>query len=211
VHRTVRRRGRRRKELELRRHLRGTTAKVLALGLVSCVGVVAATGVATAGGGTEKHGTLGQTVVITAKGHGGNVHWAPSQNSVLPGDTVELRNKSGEPHTFSLVAQPDLPQSNSEIRHCFDSGICAQIAAAHGVVPPDFQIQQRRVDNGLHGLDTEFSSGNAKAGPQDGDSVIYNRHVKHWTVSSTGDETLYFMCAIHPWMQGQLDVGLTKK
>jgi plastocyanin len=199
----------------LRRHLRGNAVKVLVSSAALCAGVIAATGVAAAGGGPDKQGTSQgpSTVVITAKGHGGNLKWSPSQANVLPGDTVELRNTSGEGHTFSLVAQGDLPQTNSQIRHCFSSGICGQIAAAHGVEPPDFQIQQRRVDSGAHGLDTEFQSApKAKRGGQTGDSVIYNRNVKHWLVSSTGDETLYFMCAIHPWMQGQLDVGIgTKK
>jgi plastocyanin len=200
----------------LRRHLRGNAVKVLISSVALCAGVIATTGVATAGGGPDKQGTVTApgpaTVVITAKGHGGSLHWGPSQADVLPGDTVELRNTSGEGHTFSLVDQGDLPQTNSQIRHCFQSGICGQIAAAHGVTPPDFQIQDRRVDNGAHGLDTEFQSApKAKRGGQDGDSVIYNRNVKHWLVSSTGDETLYFMCAIHPWMQGQLDVGIPKK
>jgi plastocyanin len=200
----------------LRRHLRGNAVKVIASVAAVCVSVVAATGVASAGGGPAK-GTstiAPQTVVITAKGHGEDLRWAPSQATMLPGDIVELRNKSGEPHTFSLVDPADLPQTNKQIRHCFDSGICGQIAAAHGIAPPDFKIKQRRVDNGDPGLDTAFSSGTEKAKrglPQDGDSIIYNTNVKHWTVSSSTGQTLHFMCAIHPWMQGQIDVGTVKK
>src|SRR5688572_14536484 len=50
------------------------------------------------------------------------------------GGTLTLRNRTGQPHTFSVVKRSDLPGDFEEMDACFGpEGACGQIAALHGV------------------------------------------------------------------------------
>lgn len=116
-------------------------------------------------------------------------HFAPGTITVSPGTRVtwKYRTTTGEPHTISIVKRSQLPGS-------FNCPVCGQIAKAHGVVgngPP----KRLRVNKGKPGLDVP------------GDSLIQLPHKSvSAIVSAKAGTTLYYMCAIHPWMQGRIRV-----
>ncbi|MFN8163602.1 MAG: hypothetical protein U0R26_07185 [Solirubrobacterales bacterium] len=127
--------------------------------------------------------------------------------SVDQGDYLEVVNETNPkqvgPHTFSLVTKGSVPKTKAARQKCFTPNhICFAIAKWHGVKgegPPSINP--------------------AEAGPE-GWSTMGNLHKKgdSWftgekpkasivqQVSATAGQTIYFMCAIHPWMHGRIQV-----
>jgi plastocyanin len=92
------------------------------------------------------------------------------------------------PHTVSIVDQSELP---GDIEEVFECAVCAEIFEGHfagGFNPV--------VDVGEPGLDTRLDSLFFEPGGQ----VTAE-------VSAPPGTTLYYLCAIHPWMQGSISVG----
>jgi plastocyanin len=104
-----------------------------------------------------------------------------------------------EGHSLSIVAQSDLPRTSAQMENC---KICGQIAAKHVEHPgqppgPNNPIVHWIVNTGLPGLDAP------------GDSIVIapTTHKRVTiTVSAPAGRTLYFMCGLHPWMQGKIIV-----
>jgi plastocyanin len=94
-----------------------------------------------------------------------------------------------EPHTISIVNQSELPTSIEEV---FECAVCGEIFEGHfaggGFNPV--------VDVGDPGLDTRLDSLFLPPGGQVSAEV-----------SAPPGSTLYYLCAIHPWMQGSIRVG----
>jgi plastocyanin len=116
---------------------------------------------------------------------------------IASGGTVTLVDRIGQDHTFSLVKRSDLPKTIKQANSCYDppSSPCINILNAHGGSdqgPPANPV----VDVGAPGFD------------QPGDSVILAAKSKNTKVqiSAKAGTRLYFMCAIHPEMQGEIDV-----
>ena len=111
---------------------------------------------------------------------------------------------SSEPHTMSFVAEKDLPTSAAQINACSNgqNKVCNAIVAGHIKNPklppgPKNDIAHWTVDKGQPGLD----------GP--GDSIAIEGP-KHRSISikvtAPAGTTLYFFCAVHPWMHGKIAV-----
>jgi hypothetical protein len=117
----------------------------------------------------------------------------PGTVVIRSGGTLTLKNKSEAPHTFSIVQKSDLPNSLNKVLGCGGPGtICETIFNAH---QPDADGNPTKpvVDVGAAGID------------QPGDSVVLNpKSSQKVTVSLAKGKSLYFMCAIHAWMQGVL-------
>ena len=119
---------------------------------------------------------------------------------VSSGDTLTVRNRTkGEPHTFSLVKRSDLPRRMSQMEACFEKGVCGQFFGAHEVPEGDGPPGKPLVDVGDEGFESP------------GDSVIINSKgapgsTAKLKITAAKGKTLYFLCAIHPWMQGQVKV-----
>jgi hypothetical protein len=121
---------------------------------------------------------------------------------VRSGGTITVVNlaASDGPHTFSVVRKSDRPRTASQINNC---KICLTIAKEHGATPnsnapPKFLY----VENGV-GTNT------APNIDQPGDSAFVAPIQKAKVtlkVTAKPGTTLYFMCAIHPWMQAKLIV-----
>jgi len=116
--------------------------------------------------------------------------FAPGQTVVDSGDTVTWvhADKTEEPHTVTIVNQADLPDSVEEVFVC---PVCEAALAAHfGTTPPTLVV-----DVGSAGLDSP------------GDSLLFfpGESISA-TVSAPSGTTLYYLCAIHPWMQGSITV-----
>lgn len=113
---------------------------------------------------------------------------------IRTGGTLTIANKSGAPHTFSIVKRSQLPRTAKQINNC---RVCEAIGAAHGVPPNgDGPPTKLLVDVGNDGFD------------EPGDSIVVNpKKTVKVKITAKAGTTLRFMCAIHPWMQAKLKVA----
>jgi len=129
--------------------------------------------------------------------------------TVTVGDELKVVNLSNPkrvgPHTISLVTQGSLPKTKSARQKCFTPNhICQAIATWHGAKgegPPTINPTEA----GAEGWDTEGSN------TREGDSWFTGKKGQSFEQQvtadvSAGQRTIYFICAVHPWMQGKVTV-----
>jgi hypothetical protein len=130
--------------------------------------------------------------------------------TVYQGQQLEIFNDTNPrqvgPHTFSLVEKGTLPKTKAAEKSCFTPGhICMSIAKWHGFNPKTEKITVNPVEAGPKGWST---AGNNKG--KKGDSWFTGETKKgtHFNeeVTAKPGTTLYFICAVHPWMQGSVKV-----
>lgn len=128
--------------------------------------------------------------------------------TVTVGDQLEIVNKTNPkqvgPHTFSLVTKGSIPKTKKAQDSCFTpKKICFSIAKWHGFNPKTEKITKNPAKAGPAGWSTmgtvttkgdSWFSGETKGG-----------HISQEVTAAAGT-TLYFMCAIHPFMHGQIKV-----
>ncbi|HET8639347.1 MAG TPA: hypothetical protein VFL89_03765 [Solirubrobacterales bacterium] len=133
---------------------------------------------------------------------------APS--SVTAGEELKVVNETDPhkvgPHTFSLVTKGSLPKTHKAQKICFTKGhICKAIANWHGV-KGNGPVKENPAEAGAAGWDT-LGSLTTKGdswftGEKPGTSIV-----QQVTVDTTaGAQRIYFLCAIHPWMRGSINV-----
>jgi hypothetical protein len=129
--------------------------------------------------------------------------------TVTVGDQLEILNKTNPkqvgPHTFSLVTKGSIPKTRKAQNSCFTpKKICFSIAQWHGFNPKTEKISKPLVKAGPAGWSTEGTATGAR-----GDSWFSGEtkggHVSQEVTAQAGT-TLYFMCAVHPFMHGQIKV-----
>ena len=157
-------------------------------------------------GVTIKATDKGQTYAIN-KSATDRMYFAPGSISVKSGSTLTFTyagKPTSEPHTISVVAQKDLPGTDSQINACENGGDKACNAIIGGLIRnpkappgPSNDIAHWTVDRGEPGLD----------GP--GDSIAIEG-AKHRSMSikvtAPAGTKLSFFCVVHPWMHGTIDV-----
>jgi hypothetical protein len=107
------------------------------------------------------------------------------------------------PHTFSLVTQGSQPKTAKARKSCFTPAhICLSIAEWHHFNPKTEKIGKPEVEAGQLGWST---MGSVK---KEGDSWFTEKAGGETDrkVTAKAGTTLYFMCAVHPWMQGKIKV-----
>ncbi len=116
-------------------------------------------------------------------------HFAPGPISVRSGDTITFTNTVGDPHTVSVVNKSDLPTNIGEVFNC---NICNQIFAnSNGT-----GVLGNGANGRLAGVgDSVFIAPAGAPGSTLG--------VK---ITAPSGSTLRYLCAIHPWMQGTINV-----
>ncbi len=133
---------------------------------------------------------------------------APS--TVTAGEELKVVNETDPhkvgPHTFSLVTKGSLPKTHKAQKICFTKGhICKAIASWHGV-KGNGPVKENPAEAGAAGWDT-LGSLTTKGdswftGEKPGTSIV-----QQVTVDTTaGAQRIYFLCAIHPWMRGSINV-----
>jgi hypothetical protein len=168
--------------------------KILLPALLLAVASLAIASSASAGG-------TAPGAVVKAKGNFRNLHYKVADGSLASGETLKVVNKTRTIHTFSLVAQDALPDSNRDFRHCFDAPagqhICRLVFKAHKQdnFTPVFDLNE-------DGFNDLFDLVPNK---QFGDSLILRGHPREVQVTATPNTTLHFMCVFHPWMQGSIE------
>lgn len=129
--------------------------------------------------------------------------------TVTVGDQLEIVNKTNPkqvgPHTFSLVTKGSIPKTKKAIGTCFTpKKICFAIAQWHGFNPKSEKITKNPAKAGPAGWSTMGTATGTK-----GDSWFSGEkkggHISQEVTAEAGT-TLYFMCAIHPFMHGQIKV-----
>jgi hypothetical protein len=151
----------------------------------------------------------GTTDVITMSLAKGKLKFVAPE-TVTVGDQLQVLNKTNPkqvgPHTFSLVTKGSIPKTRKAQNSCFTpKKICFAIAKWHGFNPKTEKITTPLAKAGPAGWSTmgdatgkkgdSWFTGEKKAGT----SVTQE-------VTAEAGTTLYFMCAVHPFMHGQVKV-----
>ena len=120
---------------------------------------------------------------------------------IKAGGTLTLVNKTEAPHTFSLVKKSDLPRNLAGMEACFSpKGACGKLAVAHEAIDPATGEEREEpgillVNVGKEGFD------------QPGDSIFLAPKSKEKVkITAKKGAKLSFLCGIHSWMQGTLEV-----
>lgn len=155
-------------------------------------------------GGASAESTSANTVFISAKG--GKLHFEFPQ-TIASGEELTVLNttnpKKVGPHTFALVTKGSIPKTAKQRKLCFTPHhICKAIASWHGV-KGNGPVKENPAQAGAEGWDTLGSL------TEKGDSWFTgtkpNATITQKVTAAPGT-TIYFMCAIHPWMHGQIEV-----
>jgi hypothetical protein len=129
--------------------------------------------------------------------------------TIVNGEDLEVVNQTNPhrvgPHTFSLVTKASLPKTAKARQLCFTpKHICKAIASWHGV-KGNGPVKKNPVigPNGWSTLGSVTDTGDSWfTGEKPGTSI--SRPTSFDT--SAGATRIYFLCAIHPWMQGTINV-----
>jgi hypothetical protein len=106
------------------------------------------------------------------------------------------------PHTFSLVTKGSLPKTAKQRKTCFTPGkICMAIAHWYGLKGEE-NPKEPLLEVGGEGWNTMGTL------TKKGDSYFFGKKGAsvEEAVTAKAGTTLYFMCAVHPWMQGKIKV-----
>jgi plastocyanin len=132
-----------------------------------------------------------------------NLRFTPFKQTVRKGATVTVTRKDlsqGEPHSISFVKKSQLPRTDKAINKCAGNngpgGICLKIAIAHQFDPRTGNVAKPTVDVNKRGVD----------GPGDSFYIAPTQKKLTFQVTAKKGATLYYLCAIHPWMQGSIKV-----
>ena len=180
---------------------------VLVLGVVAAI---AATCASFALGGAARQA---KSFTILAKDDGisfeanksitDTMYFDPGTLEVSSGDSITFKfgdTKAREPHTITILKQSQLPTTGEQVENC---SACMRYATGHLKNPkaepgPANPIVHWVLNKGKPGLDAV------------GDSIAIQQPGKHRSitvkVTAPKGTTLYFVCAVHPWMQGKIVV-----
>jgi hypothetical protein len=187
--------------------LKRLTSRSAVVSVTAAIVAIGVAGPVWADAGDSATGSTANTVLI--KQEGKTLKFV-APKTIIAGEDLTITNKTNAkkvgPHTFSLVTESELPQTKKERKLCFTpKHICKAIAAWHGVKgngPPT----KNPAEAGKDGWDTEGSL------TKKGDSwftgqkpnATYTAPVSVDT--SKGPVTIHFICAVHPWMHGSIEV-----
>ena len=173
----------------------GATAGVAAIALIGGPAVLA-----------QDPGATPEPATISMKVQGKRLFF-DGPATVVKGEELRIVNDTSVrkvgPHTFSLAKKSVLPDTSKEFKNCFTPGkVCMDIATAHKFNPKTEKIGKPVVDAGAKGWNRSFTKDHA------GDSWYTETKGEDHTrrVTASAGTTLRFLCAIHPDMQGKIEV-----
>jgi plastocyanin len=130
-----------------------------------------------------------------------NFRFVPRNITVRSGDVVRWVDRdrdADDPHTVTVARKADLPQTIAQLDACFaPGGFCIQTIEAHDPGLDEQPPFNFRVNRGGPGLDAR------------GDSLLFGGpfdQAVRARVTAPAGRTLYYLCVIHPWMQGSITV-----
>jgi hypothetical protein len=187
------------------------SAKVRALLVAVPVAALAMSllGSAIAGAETTPAPVAGGKGVITMVLHGKKLAFEGPE-TIEEGTPLEILNETNPrqvgPHTFSLVTKSSLPKTKKAEANCFTPGkICFAIAEWQKFNPKTEKVGLNLVKVGPPGWSTSGDASGKKGDSWFTGETKAGTHVTQ-VVSAKAGTTLYYICAIHPWMQGSIKV-----
>jgi plastocyanin len=122
------------------------------------------------------------------------LRFTPGPLSVASGDTVTWTNGNDEPHTMTVLDAADIPTNVGEVFGCSaPGGPCEPALTGHLTDPPTFVLGGGA--DGAAGLDGV------------GDSLlVFPDGSISAQVTAPAGTTLHYLCVIHPWMIGSINV-----
>lgn len=190
----------REKEEEMDRSRLRRTAALAAT--VACAGAVGITAMG-ASASSDRQDEDVATITMELKGKKTFFAGAKSVESGAPLDILNNTNpKQIGPHTFTLVEKSELPKTIDELKACgkFKDEFCTGIVEDHEVNLKTGEIGKPSLDAGKKGWDTSYG--------KKGDSwiTIEEGEDQERVVSAKAGTKLFFLCLVHPEMQGKLKV-----
>jgi hypothetical protein len=175
---------------------------VVPLTALAVAGVAVGSAVAASGGKAPKVDKI--KIVGGAKVKPGfwiqdQLRYTPYKSAVKSGGTISVKGgfaAFGEgPHSFSLVKKSQLPKNAAQVNKC---KVCGKIAKEHGFNPNDQNSEPT----------TPFVDGGDGFNKPGDSALIDGQQVKTLKLHVTAKKgkTLYYMCVLHPWMQGSIKV-----
>jgi hypothetical protein len=187
------------------RAFRNSSIRVALMAMAATAVALAAFGPALATGSAGASASSANTVLI--KGSKKSPLKFVYPKTIVAGEDLTIENKSIPkaigPHTFSLVQESLTPETKPDRKKCFTPGhICMAIADWHGVVG-EGPVTKNPAKAGKTGWDTEGTISKKGdswfTGETPGTSITQK-------VTAAPGTTIHFMCAIHPWMHGSIEV-----
>lgn len=132
-------------------------------------------------------------------------------DNINPGENLRIVNQTDPqqigPHTFSLTQEDIIPKTIGQFKACAKAEpgtACRKVFKAHEVNFEKEEIGKKVVDFGKSGWNLMFR----EQGHQ-GDSWVALKEGAEYTaeVSARPGKTLTYFCAIHPDMQGEIQVN----
>jgi plastocyanin len=183
------------------RSSRSGTVRTILIATTAALVVAVMTGPALAAGSTTTVETRGGDILSPGHFIKNNFRFVPRYITVHRGDPVRWVDRdrdADDPHTVTIANKADLPQTIAQLDACYEpGGFCIQTIEAHDPgldEQPPFNFV---VNVGRPGLDAR------------GDSLLFggpfDQSVRARVTAPAGS-TLYYLCVIHPWMQGRIKV-----
>lgn len=169
--------------------------------LLLLLGVAVAIGAGGAGAlpAVSRHVTVltaGSGTVVINQSFTQTLHYTPANVTVRSGGTLTFEHGSGDKfgdlHTLTIARKSELPHTALQVDTCNACGL-----AAGNFPSPTNPTGKPFVDVGKPGLDERGDS--IGIAPTKGAKFTV-------TVTAKPGQTLYFFCAVHPWMQGVIHV-----
>lgn len=184
---------------------RSVSPRALALTAAAAAILLVVVGPGLAGADTAAPPTGTKVDVVHIEEVKGNLRFvAPA--TVDQGDQLEIVNdtnpKKVGPHTFAMVTLGSIPKTRTARQRCFTpKHICKAIANWHGVKgqgAPTINPAEAGPE-GWSTMGTIHSKG-------DSWFTGFKPNASFVQTVSAAPQTIYFMCAIHPWMHGKITV-----
>lgn len=133
---------------------------------------------------------------------GETFRFSPGAITAHRGEEVAWLNRTGQPHTVTIVPRRMVPDTLAEMNRCEG---CA-FALGHLADPENPEtsaIKDVRLDVGRPGFNTQGDS--LFVAPRRRSPARFSQRMTA-RISAKAGRTLYYICAIHPWMQGSIKV-----
>jgi plastocyanin len=137
------------------------------------------------------------------------MHFKLGTVRIQSGGTLTFVDKTKNAHTFSIVKKGQVPRTAKQVDNCFGPGPCDEIAIAHGAVNPETGEEQEPTTPLVNVGKAGFNQpGDSVVLPPAGGAAAAKARASKLSLKITAPKgkTLYFICAIHPWMQGKVEV-----
>ena len=175
------------------------------VGALVAVTAIGATGLASVGASADTSAErAGGSATIKMKQQGRQLFFS-GPNTVRRGAALRVVNKTDPqmigPHTFSLVRKAKLPETERQMQRCGQGKlrVCKRVARAHRVSRQGV-VRRNPAFAGDPGWDKAFGRRGDSWVSQEQDEEFGQR------VSAKSGKRLFFLCVVHPEMQGKIKV-----